>query len=176
MLLSVYFRERKDQIKNYFHFLFRSNMKEPLERKLAVKLTMISKKNQAFCMASSRVVPLDTTHCSATSSWTSWNINGCIVNHNRERQNISLGKTLPQGIRCTLSWQLMEILQQPFCGTLSMVNMASPSPFWCEDAACTAVPSRGNEDFRFYPLRVQLKFEVVGDYTVQNYHYGKGLQ
>ena len=39
---------------------------------------MISKKNQAFCMASSRVVPLDTTHCSATSSWTNWNIGGIL--------------------------------------------------------------------------------------------------
>ena len=59
------------------------------------------------------------------------------------------------------------ILQQPFCGTLafqfSMVNMVPPSPFYCEDAACTAAPSRGNEDFRFYPLHDPLKFEVVGD-------------
>ena len=47
-----------------------------------------------------------------------------------------------------------------------MVNMTSPSPFCCEDAACTAAPSRGSGDFRFYPLHDRLEFEVVGDYKI----------
>ena len=36
-------------------------------------LTMSSKKNQALLTVSSREDPLDTTHCKASSSWTSWN-------------------------------------------------------------------------------------------------------
>ena len=35
--------------------------------------TIISKKNQALASAVSLVEPLNTTHCSANSSWTSWN-------------------------------------------------------------------------------------------------------
>ena len=46
------------------------------------------------------------------------------------------------------------------------MNMASPSPFCCKNAACTAAPSRDSVDFRFCPLRDRLKFEVVGDYNI----------
>ena len=65
-----------------------------------------------------------------------------------------------------ISWKLYSSPLRNIGFEFSKVSMSSPSPFCCEDAACTAAPSRGNEDFRFYPLRVRLKFEVVGDYKI----------